>query len=280
MIFYLIFGFLLFFLLYFLENKLHVSYLHEVSFVLIYFLFVAGILEEIGVNVHYLYVLMLVVSLVEIFLLYYKDLSSRRNPYAFYRYLFLIFIVFCVNYFFINRLKVVFLTLEELKILVWVLICFYLYFFFKKLFISSRGKGVVSRIRDNYLVIWYVYLKNKYSSFIKTRDRNLLSFIYAVILYEGLRRPLVLRRLDVIMYRLDGLPRRFGIMQIWSRQVIDDTTSVVRGSKRIISLNRTYFKENNLEKRYFQILKKMHYQKRERLEVMSIYQKILLFDGK
>ena len=55
---------------------------------------------------------------------------------------------------------------------------------------------------------------------------------------------------------------------------------VKRETDNVIKFIKYYFKENNLEKRYFQILKKMHYQKRERLEVMSIYQKILLFDGK
>ena len=99
---YLITAIILFLMINYLEQNLKIKFLHEVILVSIYFLTIAGIFYEMNISTYYLYAIMLIVSMVEIFLLYYKELSTSRNPYSFYKYIFLVAVVYLINRLFID----------------------------------------------------------------------------------------------------------------------------------------------------------------------------------
>ena len=277
---YLLAIILLFLLINFLEQKLRVRYLHEVLLTLIYFLIVGGIFYEFHFSTKYLYTVMLFVAMIEIFLLYYKELSSSRNPYSFYKYLFLVMVIYLFNRVFVDRVKGTFLSLEEMKAFIWILVVLYLYWYGRKLLFNKRSRHMVTRIKDDYLMIQYVHLKNEYRQDISVKNKSLLSLIYAILLYESMRRPFFLRRIDIILYRLDGLPRKFGIMQIKSSNVLSDEESIKRGVKKIATYDQQVSSSFKAEDRYFKILKKYHYQEEEILDIIAIWKRISFFEDK
>lgn len=277
---YFIVSIILFLLIYYLEQKIKVRFFHEVMLVLIYFLVVAGIFYEFGISTYYLYVVMLVVSMIEIFLLYDKELSMSRNPYSFYRYLFFVLVVYLMNRLFIDRVKGTFLSLEELKTFVWILVILYLYWYGKSFLRDKSSRRMISKIKTDYLMIQYVHFKNKYHGMIQVKNRKLISLIYAIVLYENIKRPLFLRKMDVIFYRLDGIPRKFGVMQIRNRTVLSDEESIRRGIRRIVGIDKRVSLNLKEEQRNVKILEKYHYKKEEVMSIMNILEKINLFEIK
>lgn len=277
---YLITIIILFLMINYLEQNLKIKFLHEVILVSIYFLTIAGIFYEMNISTYYLYTIMLTVSMVEIFLLYYKELSTSRNPYSFYKYIFLVAVIYLINRLFIDKVKGTFLSLEELKAFIWILVFLYLYWYLRKFLQEKSNKMMISKIKDDYLMIQYVHLKNEYYQVIKSRNRNLTTLIYSIILYENIKRPFILRKIDIILYRLDGIPRKFGIMQIKNKTVLSDEESIKRGIRRIENINKQIPTSLKNTQRTVKILEKYHYQKEEIKDIINISKKIKLFEVK
>lgn len=277
---YLITAIILFLMINYLEQNLKIKFLHEVILVSIYFLTIAGIFYEMNISTYYLYAIMLIVSMVEIFLLYYKELSTSRNPYSFYKYIFLVAVIYLINRLFIDKVKGTFLSLEELKAFIWILVFLYLYWYLRRFLQEKSNKIMLSKIKDDYLMIQYVHLKNEYYQIIKPKNKNLTPLIYSIILYENIKRPFILRKIDIILYRLDGIPRKFGIMQIKNKTVLSDVDSIKRGIKRIEIINKQLSPNLKNIQKNIKILEKYHYQKEEVKDIINIYQKINLFESK
>ena len=123
-------------------------------------------------------------------------------------------------------------------------------------------------------------LKNEYYQIIKSKNKNLTPLIYSIILYENIKRPFILRKIDIILYRLDGIPRKFGIMQIKNKTVLSDVDSIKRGIKRIEIINKQLSPNLKNIQKNIKILEKYHYQKEEVKDIINIYQKINLFESK
>ena len=127
-------------------------------------------------------------------------------------------------------------------------------------------------------MIQYVHLKNTYGKNICPKDKSNQSLIYAILLYEVNRRPFILRKMDIILYRLDGLSRKFGVMQIKANRVISDEESIKRGIKRIDMISKNLSSDIKKEKRRRMILERYHYSERERDNILNIYKRVLLFE--
>ena len=128
-----------------------------------------------------------------------------------------------------------------------------------------------------YIVMQYEKLKNGYSSFVKTRYKDLIPIIYAIMIYENKNRPELFRKLDYQWYKLNGKGRKFGIMQIYSKYYIDDENSIAIAIRR---LERIYYKiknEKNIDK-----LVLNEYYKKENItkEVLFIVKEIKKFNQK
>ena len=157
---YLITSIILFLMINYLEQNLKIKFLHEVILVSIYFLTIAGIFYEMNISTYYLYAIMLIVSMVEIFLLYYKELSTSRNPYSFYKYIFLVAVVYLINRLFIDKVKGTFLTLEELKSFIWILVFLYLYWYLRK-FLQEKSNKIRFFTKYKALLFFMNYVSHK-----------------------------------------------------------------------------------------------------------------------
>ncbi len=263
-----------------LEKNIKKEVIHQGILIEIYILVVAGIFSKLGINCHYVYLLVLFVVMTKLFLLYYQEDFIGRGNGIFYQYGGLLLVTYLVNRCFIDQVDCVFLSIGEMKILLWLLIIMYLYYWVEKILQNDRWKkSFLFRVQGEYIVVWYARLKNYYGNVVQSKYKELIPLIYAIMIYENFQRPKFLRKIDVLFYRMNREPRKFGIMQVWSREIISDEKSIQLGLKKIEKIYiRAYGKQNRLRCFSF-VLGKYYHNQDVSKQVLDIYQKILKFDG-
>ena len=277
---YFIASIILFILLNYINNKKE-EIIHYTITTCIYILLLSGICTSLHLtqNNDAIFIVFLFELLIRIC---YNNMVEENNffqePKNIKKYLVTFTATFCMNTFFISKVNNVFLTEEQLKIIIWLLIITYLINNTKKDISSPNNKKILYRkkydkniLKKQYIVTQYAKLKIKYSYYIKTRYKELIPLIYAIMIYENRNRPELFRKLDYYLYKLDGKGRKFGIMGIYSKYYIDDENSIAIAIRRIekiyyqmknkknkerIILNN-YYKKNNIVNEILEITKEI-----------------------
>ena len=277
---YFIASIILFILLNYINNKKE-EIIHYTITTCIYILLLSGICTSLHLtqNNDAIFIVFLFELLIRIC---YNNMVEENNffqePKNVKKYLITFVATFCMNTFFISKVNNVFLTEEQLKIIIWLLIITYLINNTKKDISSPNNKKILYRkkydkniLKKQYIVTQYARLKIKYSYYIKTRYKELIPLIYAIMIYENRNRPELFRKLDYYLYKLDGKGRKFGIMGIYSKYYIDDENSIAIAIRRIekiyyqtknkkdkerIILNN-YYKKNNIVNEILEITKEI-----------------------
>lgn len=274
---YFLASILLFFIQSYLTKIIKVNFYHSIIITQIYLLFLSGIFTtyHITPNNNSIFLIVLFTFFIQIFYLYdIEETSFQSSTNILKKEIINLGIAYLLNVFFINKVENVFLTTDEFKILIWIIIVIYLYTNIKKLSTLDRQKHyLLSNKEGEYIVVEYAKLKNKYNSIIHTKYKELIPLIYAMMIYENYKRPLFLRKLDIILYKLDKERRCFGIMQIPSNYPINDEKSILLAIKK---LERIYSKITNEKDNISETIKK-YYPKNTPNEVMIIYKKIKSF---
>ena len=117
----------------------------------------------------------------------------------------------------------------------------------------------------------YAKFKNKYYKDIKTTSKELLSLIYSIMIYENYQKPSVIRFLDKYKSKFKQKESKYGIMQIQSKEYIDDITSIKLATKK---LEKIYKTTTNIPK----VIES--YYNNENKEIVSIYNEIIEFNKK
>ena len=201
------------------------------------------------------------------------------------RYSITFLVVFGLNTYFISKVNTVFLNVEQIKIILWLLIIFYIVEMIKnkekdikgpnKRFKKRNKEKEVER-QEN-IIVHYAKLKNKYHNLIKTNHFELIPLIYAIMIYEDKNRPKLLRKLDYYLYKLDGKGRKFGIMGIYSKYYIDDENSIEIAIRRI---EKIYYQTKN-KKEKERIILNNYYKKNNIVnEILEITKEIKKFNQK
>ena len=263
---YFIASIILFILLNYINNKKE-EIIHYTITTCIYILLLSGICTSLHLtqNNDAIFIVFLFELLIRIC---YNNMVEENNffqePKNIKKYLVTFTATFCMNTFFISKVNNVFLTEEQLKIIIWLLIITYLINNTKKDISSPNNKKILYRkkydkniLKKQYIVTQYAKLKIKYSYYIKTRYKELIPLIYAIMIYENRNRPELFRKLDYYLYKLDGKGRKFGIMGIYSKYYIDDENSIAIAIRRI-------------EKIYYQMKNKKN---KERIILNNYYKK-------
>ncbi len=288
LIIYLIASILLFFLLNYVEKK-EQDVLHYSIISSIYIIFLSGICTSLNLTKNNDAIFL--VFLFELFIrIFYTNMIMELNFFKertyIKKYFFTFLAIFCLNTFLISKVQTVFLDLEQIKLIIWILIILYIAYLIKKdtkMSPTKSKKQIAAREnidkfqQREYIVMQYAKLKNGYSSFVKTRYKDLIPIIYAIMIYENKNRPELFRKLDYQWYKLNGKGRKFGIMQIYSKYYIDDENSIAIAIRR---LERIYYKiknEKNIDK-----LVLNEYYKKENItkEVLFIVKEIKKFNQK
>ncbi len=274
---------LLFFILNYIKNN-YENVIHYGIVTCIYLLVVSGIISNININ--YFHNSIYVIYLLELFLrIFYenmiRDVNFFRDREYLYRYAISLILIILMNVLFIDHVKSVFPSINQLKLMIWIGIFGYVIFMFKSNINIYLKKREVSKnnnkndIVKESIIISYAKLKNQYGRMVRSRYSELFPVIYSIMVYENKNRPSIFRRLDYLLYRFDGKGRRFGIMQIYSKYYIDDYHSISIAIRR---LEKIYY---SMKKKGDRSILGEYYKKDSCVrEVMKILRVIRDFDKK
>lgn len=242
---YAILGIVLFIFLTYGERKYQFGKRENFVFSIIYLLVVAGIFSRFGVysfndNIFMTFVSELFCQLIYISYFLEKEFFNKEDKYLMF-YIGKIIVAFLINQELINKVSDVFLSGEDLKIIIWLVIIVYLYQFFKARD-NINSTSVKKEISKENIVMSFAKLKLIYGEDISISDEDRKLVIYAIMILNNYKRPKIFRKLDNILFKIDNKPRELGIMQIMSKKYINDYESISSACKKIEKL---YSKSNN-----------------------------------
>ena len=239
-LFYIFVSFVFFVILNFIENKYKITKLEKLIISLIMMLFVSGFCYKYGIkytyNIFLIYVFLLVIDIIYTSYFVEKDFFDRDEKNVLY-YGLLIILGFFINQEFINRVNEVFLTGDDLRILLWAVAIIFVYNMFKTrnilTTISSKNSKIMSR---DMVLISYAKLKDKYYDVCNYSNKDISNIIYAIMIFNNHRRNKIIRNYDYFMFRLNGKKNKLGIMQVESNKFISDVESIEIVHKKIEKL--------------------------------------------
>lgn len=277
-IFYLVFGFLLFIFNGYLNKKYKFTRIQNLVFSLLVLLILAGIVGRLGFNKFNENIFLVLVFKFIIELFYnvyflegdYFNKEDKNVKWAIIE----IFLMFYLNQELIIKVNDIFLVGEDLKVIVWMFMILYVYNFYK----SSLVNRSVSSVKEKNISV-----ENIMVSFARSRimygedvvlknDKNKL-IVYTIMIFNNYERPSILRRVDNIIFKINGLPRKLGIMQVLSKKFITDSESIEIVCKKIDKIsekNKSTKKDN-----YKDIL--TSYDKKNSDKLIYIYEELKKF---
>ena len=245
---YIILGIILFIIIKYIENKYKINRREWLIFSIIIMLLFAGILVRLGINyTSDIFLVFVFMMLADIFYNSYileQDFFSKEDKNIYY-YILLIIIGFIINQEFINRVEEVFLTGEDLRLIIWFLAIIYLYKFSISKNILSNNKETTKFISKDSILISYVKLKEKYYDECNYDNKDISNIIYSIMIYENKKRSKLLRKIDNFNYKINGGSKKLGIMQVESKKFITDSESINITYKKITKLYDRYNKKKD-----------------------------------
>ena len=275
---YIILGIILFIIIKHIENKYKINRREWLIFSIIIMLLFAGILVRLGINyTSDIFLIFVFMMLTDIFYNSYileQDFFSKEDKNIYY-YILLIIIGFIINQEFINKVEEVFLTGEDLRLIIWFLVFIYLYkFSISKNILSTNIKENTKFISKDSILISYVKLKEKYYEECNYDNKDISNIIYSIMIYENKKRSKLLRKIDNFNYKINGGIKKLGIMQVESKKFITDSESINITYKKITKLYDKYNKKKD-KNISFKVLD--DYLKEESNNVKYIYEIIRKF---
>ena len=274
---YIILGIILFIIIKYIENKYKINRREWLIFSIIIMLLFVGILVRLGINyTSDIFLIFVFMMLTDIFYNSYileQDFFSKEDKNIYY-YILLIIIGFIINQEFINRVEEVFLTGEDLRLIIWFLAIIYLYKFSISKNILSNNKETTKFISKDSILISYVKLKEKYYDECNYDNKDISNIIYSIMIYENKKRSKLLRKIDNFNYKINGGIKKLGIMQVESKKFITDSESINITYKKITKLYDKYNKKKD-KNISFKVLD--DYLKEESNNVKYIYEVIKKF---
>ena len=239
-IFYIVLGIIYFFILSFVSNKYSITKLEKLVFSIILLMITSGICFRIAIpytnDIFLVFVFLLVIDI--IYHSYYleKDFFDKNEGNVKY-YLVLIFLGLIINYEFINEVSSVFLTGEDLRIVLWFLVFIFLYKFFQNNNIFVNKDVNNKRMSSENVLVNYAKLKYLYHEDCNYDNKELVNLLYSIMIFNNSKRSKLLRKYDYFMFRLNGNSRPLGIMQVESKKFITDSESIDIVYKKLVKLS-------------------------------------------
>lgn len=230
-IFYFVLGFVFFLIIEFIGNKYKVSKVEKLVFSVILMMIVAGFCFHMAIrytdNIFLSFVFLMIVDLIYHSYFIERDFFDRDEKNLEY-YVVLILVGFFVNQEFINDVTEVFLTGEDLRLVLWFLSMIFVYNFCreKNIFNSTHSNDDLKYMSSETVLVHYAKLKYKYYDYCDFDNKELSNLVYAIMILENSKRSKILRDYDYFMFRLNGNTRKLGIMQVESSSFISDVDSI------------------------------------------------------
>jgi hypothetical protein len=205
--------------------------------------------------------------------------NLKNNNYNIKKYLITLVTGYLINTLIINKVDNIFPSSDTIKLLIWLFIIGYTLLYIKKnIDIKVPIDNNVSFYQDKeYIVMQYAKYKTKYNSIISSKYDYINQLTYSIMIYENYNKPELIRKIDLLKYKLFHEENKFGIMQIDKKQPITDEESIELSIKKIEKLYATNIKDKVGELEIVKFLIKKYY-KKDIKEIISIYQTISKFN--
>lgn len=229
-IFYFVVGFVLFLILGLLDNKYSLTKIQKLIISVILMMIVSGFCFRFALNctdnIFLIFVFLMIIDIIYNTYFIERDFFDKNDKNILY-YILLVIVGFTINQEFINNVSEVFLTGEDLRIVLWFLSFIFVYNFIKEKKILDSS----SEIKDKYMssqtvLINYAKLKHKFYDDCSYDNRELSNIVYAIMILKNSKRSKMLRNYDYFLFRLNGNKRKLGIMQVESKKFITDSESI------------------------------------------------------
>lgn len=247
---YLLIGLILFLVINFLKERYNFTRIEGLIFSIIFTLIIAGFCSRLGFNkfndnIFLVLVFKFILELIYDIYFLEEDYFNREDSNVKWAVL-EIALMFILNQELINKVDDVFLSGENLKIIVWLFIVGYIYNFYKnnKSIIADVNSTEKSISREK-IVVSYAKLKLNYDEDIVVKSDKTRLIIYTIMIFNNYKRSAFLRRIDNIIFKVKGTSRKLGIMQVKSRKFITDLDSINIVIKKILKLEEKYKGKDN-----------------------------------
>lgn len=247
---YLLIGLILFLVINFLKERYSFTRIEGLIFSIIFTLIIAGFCSRLGFNkfndnIFLVLVFKFILELIYDIYFLEEDYFNREDSNVKWAVLEIV-LMFILNQELINKVDDVFLSGENLKIIVWLFIVGYIYNFYKnnKSIIADVNSTEKSISREK-IVVSYAKLKLNYDEDIVVKSDKTRLIIYTIMIFNNYKRSAFLRRIDNIIFKVKGTSRKLGIMQVKSRKFITDLDSINIVIKKILKLEEKYKGKDN-----------------------------------
>lgn len=256
-IFYIFCGVLFYFTIDFISNRITLSKVDKIIFLNVFNIVVSGLLFRYSIrytdNIFLVFVFVMLTDIIYNTYIVDRDFFDNDKGGIYY-YIGLVITGFIINQEFINRVNSVFLSGNEFRLVLWLLIIVYFYNLFKteKIFHRKDSKEKkfmsVKNVLNNYAKFKYTYYDDC------NHDNKVISnVLYAIMIYEDNNKNKVRRNIDNFMFKINGKKNKLGIMQVDSKKFISDSESIDVASKKVLKIyNSTKTKDiNKLFDKYY-----------------------------
>lgn len=275
-ILYFVFSMIGFLLLLFIDKKYHLTKIDKIIVSLLYLFLIAGLFYRLKwdytENIFVIFIFFFVIDLIYHYAILDKDFFQNEEKNVFY-YGVLLILGFFFNQEFINRVNDIFLSGEEIRLLIWAGIIFFIYRFAKEKDIFNRVNVSNNQsINEESIMISYAKLKVQYHELLDSEDKKLQTLMYAFMIYYNNSRNKLFRQIDNLKMKIYGTKRRLGIMQVEVDHVISDSLSIEMALDKI---KKTYKKSSNKKNNIKDVI---HiYDKENEKEIESIFDTLSKF---
>lgn len=235
---YVVVGMIFFIVLAFIQNKYSITKIEKLILSLILMVVVAGFYRSISFNytenIFLIFVFLLIVDVIYNSYFVDKDFFDKNEKNVTY-YIVLIVLAFFINNSFINKVNQVFLTGEDLRMVIWLLAIIFIYSFCQKknVFSNIDVKHNNKYMSKETILVNYAKLKYKYGDVYSSNNKEINNLVYAIMVFENNRRGKIQRDFDYFIFRLNGGKRKLGIMQIETNKLVTDKESIELVYKKI-----------------------------------------------
>ena len=239
---YCIFGLILFLLIYFFSEKYKIKKVDRLICSFIYLILLAGIFigwKEYIQNIFIVFIFTLVCDIICTSYLLEKDFFDQKDDKIVY-YSILIVGGYILNHMYFIKVKSIFPTGDDLRIICFLLIILYGYRFIKgyqflKDFDSQKENNFA--MSDKNIMINYAKLKFEYIEELNVYPKKMQEILLAIMIYKNSKYPTFKRKIQNMKFKLIGKKQNLGIMQVETSKYISDVESIEIAEKKLEKIN-------------------------------------------
>lgn len=277
-IFYFVIGFLIFLGINLLRERYTFTKIQSLVFSLFFVLVVAGVASRLGLTTfnENIFLILVFKFIIELFYNIYfleKDFFNKEDSNVKWAIVEII-LMFIINQELINKVNDVFLSGENLKIIIWLFILGYIYNFYKNCSLVNKTINKEEKtISKESIVVSFARCKLDFGEDVKLKNEKNKLIIYAIMIFNNYERPKILRKFDNMIFKINGVPKKLGIMQVLSKKFITDSESVEIVCKKIDKLGEKV--KDNKKDNYKEIF--IGYDKKNSDKLIYIYEELRKF---